>query len=73
MSNEILQTIAVAVIVLAAAAFLVWRRVRKKARPSSQCGDCPACGPTETQPDDWSKLESPQPKLVVRRGNPSRT
>ena len=67
MSNETLQTLAVAVIVTAAVAFLVWRRVRRKARPSSQCGNCPACGPAAAPVDDWSKLENPRLKLV-RRG-----
>lgn len=72
MSNELLQSLAVAVIVLGAAAFLVLRRVRRKARPSSQCGSCPACAPpaATTESSDWSTLGNPVIKLV-RRGKPN--
>jgi len=51
--SDTLQTVLVAAIVLAAAAFLVWRRMRRKARPSPLCGDCPACATTAQEKDDW--------------------
>lgn len=54
MSGALLQDVAVVTIVLAAAGFLVWRRVRRKARPSPLCGDCPACGAAEERKADWS-------------------
>ena len=43
--SEPLQNLAVAVIVLGAVGFLVWRRVRRRARPTAMCGDCPGCAP----------------------------
>jgi hypothetical protein len=70
-SNETLQTVAVAAIVLAAVAFLAWRRVRRRARPTSQCGNCPACGPPAEEKADWSALGNPVIR-VVRRGKPTR-
>lgn len=54
MSGALVQDVAVVAIVLAAVAFLVWRRVRRKARPSPLCGDCPACGAAEQAKNDWS-------------------
>lgn len=54
MSGALVQDVAVVAIVLAAVAFLVWRRVRRKARPSPMCGDCPACGAAEQAKGDWS-------------------
>lgn len=54
MSGALLQDVAVVAIVLAAVGFLVWRRVRRKARPSPLCGDCPACGAAEERKGDWS-------------------
>lgn len=71
MSNELLQTIAVAAIVLAAAGFLVWRRVRRKARPSPLCGDCPACATAEKTKSDWGLIEPVAPR-PVRRVKPRR-
>jgi len=57
MSGALVQDVAVAAIVLAAAGFLVWRRVRRKARPSPLCGDCPACGAAEEAKHDWSRTD----------------
>ncbi|MCC6350457.1 MAG: FeoB-associated Cys-rich membrane protein [Candidatus Eisenbacteria bacterium] len=73
MSNETLQNIAVAVLVLGAAVFLVWKRVHRKARPSPLCGDCPACATAEKQKSDWGLiggLRAPRPKpgAATRRG-----
>lgn len=72
MNNELLQTIAVAAIVLAAVGFLVWKRVRRKARPSPLCGDCPACATVEKQKSDWALVgtTAPPPKrhAGARRG-----
>lgn len=62
MSNETLQTLAVAAIVAGAIAFLVWRRVRRKARPSPLCGDCPACTTTARERDDWGLVGSTFPR-----------
>ncbi len=43
MSSELVQNALVALIVLAAAGFLVWRRVRARRKPTPFCGDCPRC------------------------------
>lgn len=43
MSGDLLQDALVALFVLAAAGFLVWRRVRARRRPTPFCGDCPGC------------------------------
>jgi len=66
MSGELLQNLAVAAIVLAAAGFLVWRRMRRKARPSPLCGDCPACATAEQEKADWGLLADAGPR--ARRG-----
>lgn len=61
MSGALLQDVAVVTIVLAAAGFLVRRRVRRKARPSPLCGDCPACGTAEEAKSDWSLTDGGGP------------
>jgi hypothetical protein len=43
MSGELLQNAIVVLIVLGAAGFLVWRRVRARRKPTPFCGDCPGC------------------------------
>jgi hypothetical protein len=53
-SGALLQEIAVGAIVLGAVGFLVWRRVRRRARPSPLCGDCPACAAAEERKEDWA-------------------
>ena len=48
--NALLQNVAVGAIVLGAAGFLVWRRVRRRARPTPMCGDCPNCAAESPAP-----------------------
>jgi len=43
--SELIQNLAVGLIVLGAVGFLVWRRVKRRARPTAMCGDCPGCAP----------------------------
>ena len=50
MSNEMIQNVLVAVIVLAAAGFLVRQRVRARRKLTPFCGDCPRCAPGAPQP-----------------------
>lgn len=71
MSGALLQDLVVAAIVLAAAGFLVWRRVRRRARPSPLCGDCPACATAEKAKDDWGLIEPVAPR-PLRRAKPRR-
>lgn len=66
MSGELLQDVAVAAIVLAAAGFLLWRRMRRKARPSPLCGDCPACATAEQEKADWGVLADAAPRARPR-------
>jgi hypothetical protein len=49
MSGELLQDALVALIVVAAVGFLVWRRVRARRKPTPFCGDCPRCAPGAPQ------------------------
>lgn len=51
MSGAWLQDALVAVIVLAAAGFLAWTRVRARRRPTPYCGDCPGCESGPAAPD----------------------
>lgn len=62
MSNETLQNVAVGLIVVAAIGFLVWKRVRRKARPSPLCGDCPACATADKARDNWALVGTPTPR-----------
>ncbi len=55
MSGELLQNLAVAAIVVAAIGFLGWRWLRRRARPSAMCGDCPGCVPAP-KPDHQTGL-----------------
>jgi hypothetical protein len=48
-SGGLTQEVLAGIIVLAAAAFLVWRRVRRRARPAAMCGDCPGCAPAASR------------------------
>ena len=50
MSNALIQNVLVAVIVLAAAGFLVWQRVRARRKLTPFCGDCPRCAPGGATP-----------------------
>lgn len=52
MSGELLQDALVALIVLAAAGFLVWKRVRSKRRATPFCENCPGCGSGPQAPAD---------------------
>ena len=61
--SALLQDVIVGAIVLAAVAFLVARRVRRKARPSAMCGDCPGCA---TGP------QAPTGRTLVSIGEPDR-
>ena len=45
MSNDLIQNVLVAVIVLGAAGFLVRQRVRARRKLTPYCGDCPRCAP----------------------------
>ena len=49
MNNELVQNVLVAVIVLAAAGFLVRQRVRARRKLTPFCGDCPRCAPGAPQ------------------------
>ena len=49
MNNELVQNVVVAVIVLAAAGFLVRQRVRARRKLTPFCGDCPRCAPGAPQ------------------------
>lgn len=66
--NALVQNVLVAAIVLAAAGFLVWRRVRAKRRPSPACGDCPACATTEKQKSDWALVGTTTPRAKRHAG-----
>ena len=52
MSGPLLQDALVAAIVLAAAGFLVRRRVRARRKPTPYCGDCPGCATGPAAPDE---------------------
>ena len=52
MNGDLVQNALVALIVAAAAGFLVMKRVRARRRPTPLCGDCPACASGESAPDE---------------------
>ena len=62
--NALLQDALVALVVLAAAGFLVWRRVRRRARPGAFCGECPGCatGPRAPQDPPLLGISEPGPR-----------
>jgi hypothetical protein len=48
--NALVQNALVAAIVLGAAGFLVWRRVRARRKLTPYCSDCPGCATNATTP-----------------------
>ena len=59
--NALVQNVLVAAIVLGAAGFLVWRRVRAKRRPTPYCADCPGCATDATTPAEPQLLSIGDP------------